>query len=151
MLPLLQLSNNSIIYTLRTISANRQLHKFVLFYILHRRHTLKWQHTIVTLNAAMAEHQVYTVRHTTVLWLSGFCPGQSGWAGTRRNIHPLTPITVISHPLSAFSIYYDPWHPPCLIYVHDSLFPQSLSKFSLFYLLAWHPQLHTPYISSHSY
>jgi len=29
-----------------------------------------------------------------------------------------------------------------------SLFPQSLSKFSLVYLLAWHPQLHTPYISS---
>ena len=30
----------------------------------------------------------------------------------------------------------------------DSLFPQSLSKFSLVYLLAWHPQLHAPYISS---
>jgi len=29
-----------------------------------------------------------------------------------------------------------------------SLFPQSLSKFSLVYLLAWHPPLHTPYISS---
>jgi len=27
-------------------------------------------------------------------------------------------------------------------------FPQSLSKFSFVYLLAWHPQLHTPYISS---
>ena len=29
-----------------------------------------------------------------------------------------------------------------------SLFPQFLSKFSLVYLLAWHPPLHTPYISS---
>jgi len=29
-----------------------------------------------------------------------------------------------------------------------SLFPQSLSKFSLVYLLAWYPPLHTPYISS---
>ena len=28
------------------------------------------------------------------------------------------------------------------------LFPQSLSKFSLVYLLAWHPPLHTPFISS---
>ena len=28
------------------------------------------------------------------------------------------------------------------------LFLQSLSKFSLVYLLAWHPPLHTPYISS---
>jgi len=86
--------------------------------------------------------------HTAILWLSGFCPGQPGWAGTRRNIHPLRPNMVINHPLSASSIYYDPWHPPYSIYVLDSLFPQSLSKFSLVYLLAWHPPLHTPYISS---
>ena len=32
--------------------------------------------------------------------------------------------------------------------MHDSLFPPSLTKFSLVYLLAWHPPLHTPYISS---
>jgi len=30
------------------------------------------------------------------------------------------------------------------------LVPESLSKFSLVYLLAWHPPLHTPYISSPS-
>jgi len=36
--------------------------------------------------------------HTTVLRLCGFCPGQPGWAGTRRNIHPLTPIVVIKYP-----------------------------------------------------
>jgi len=34
------------------------------------------------------------------------------------------------------------------IYVPESLFPQLLSEFSLVYLLAWHPSLHTPYISS---
>ena len=28
-----------------------------------------------------------------------------------------------------------------------SLFPQSLSKFSLVYLMPWHPPLHTPYMS----
>ena len=50
--------------------------------------------------------------------------------------------------LSACSIYYDPRHPPYSIHVLYSLFPQSLSKFSLVYLLAWHPPLHTPYISS---
>ena len=66
----------------------------------------------------------------------------------RRNIHPLTPIVVISHPLSVSSPYYNPWHPPGSVYVLDSLFPQSLSKFSLVYLLAWHPPLCTPYISS---
>ena len=39
-----------------------------------------------------------THTHTTVLWLFGFCPGQPGWAVTRRNIHPLTLIVVINHP-----------------------------------------------------
>ena len=33
------------------------------------------------------EHNTHT--HTTVLQLCGICPGQPGWAGTRRNIHPL--------------------------------------------------------------
>jgi len=28
------------------------------------------------------------ITHTTVLQLFGFCQGQPGWAGTRRNIHP---------------------------------------------------------------
>ena len=37
---------------------------------------------------------------------------------------------------------------PCSIYVPGSLFPQSLSKSPLVYLLAWHPHLHTPHISS---
>jgi len=86
--------------------------------------------------------------HTTVLWLSGFCPRQPRSGSTRRNIHPLTPIVVINHPLSASSIYNDPRHRLCSIYTPDSLFPQSLSKFSLVYLLAWHPPLHTPYIPS---
>jgi len=49
---------------------------------------------------------------------------------------------------SASSIYYDPWHPPSSIHALYSLFPQSLSKFSLVYLFSWHPPLHTPYISS---
>jgi len=61
---------------------------------------------------------------TTILRLSRLCPGQTGWAGTRRNIHPLTPILVINHPLS---IFYDPWHPPYSTYVPDSLVPRSLS------------------------
>jgi len=85
---------------------------------------------------------------TTTLQLSGLSPGQPAWASTRRNIHSLTPIIAMNHPLSAFCIFYDPWHPPCSIYMPDSLFQQSLSKFSLVYLLAWHPPLHTPYISS---
>jgi len=50
---------------------------------------------------------------------------------------------VINHPLSASSIYYDPWHLLCSVYMPDSLFPQSLSKFYSVSLLAWNPPLHT--------
>jgi len=74
-----------------------------------------------------------------------FCPGQPGWAGTRRNIHPL---------LSWSSII-----PICFCHLlrsmASSLFSPcalqsfcTISKFSLVYLLTWHPPLHTPYISS---
>ena len=89
----------------------------------------------------------YTHTHTTILWLSRFCLGLPRWDGTRRNIHPLTPIIIISHPLPASSIYCDPWHPPCSIYGPDSLFAQPVSKSSLVYLCVWHPPLHTPYTS----
>jgi len=44
-----------------------------------------------------------TYRHTTILQLYRFCPGQPGWAGTRRDIHALNPIMVINCPLSASS------------------------------------------------
>ena len=83
---------------------------------------------------------------TIILQLSGTCLGQPGCAG--GPVPEETHIVVINHPLSASSIFYNPWHPPCSIYVTDSLFPQSFSKFPLVYLLAWQPSLHTPYISS---
>ena len=70
------------------------------------------------------------------------------WANIRRNIHPLTPILIIRHPLSTSSIYYDPQHPPCSIYMFDSPFPQPLSRSSLIFLLVLDPRLHTSYISS---
>jgi len=91
----------------------------------------------------------HTYTHThTILQLSGFCPGLPGWAGTKRNILPLTPILIVNYRLSASSIYCNPWHPPCSIYVPDSLYAQSLSKFSSVYFFVCHPPLHTPYISS---
>ena len=40
------------------------------------------------------------------------CPGQPGWASTRRNTHPPT-ILIIIQSLSASSIYHNPYHPPC--------------------------------------
>ena len=64
---------------------------------------------------------LHTHNHLTTL-----CPGLPGWAGTRRNIHPLTPILIIGHPLSTFSIYWDPLHPLCSVYVLDSLSPGPL-------------------------
>ena len=60
--------------------------------------------------------------------------------GTRRNIHPLTAIMVINHPLSASSIYYDPWHPPCSIRMPYSLF-HNLSP-SFLWSTSWPGTLH---------
>ena len=104
--------------------------------------------TYATLSKQLHTATTTTTTITTVLRLSGFCSGQPRWASTRRNIHPLTPIVVINHPLSASSIYYDPWHPRYSIYVLDSLFVQPLSKSRLMSLLVWNLPLHTSYISS---
>jgi len=46
----------------------------------------------------MCDSTSHTQAHTTILRLSGFSPGQPRWAGTRRDIHSLTPTMVISHP-----------------------------------------------------
>ena len=62
--------------------------------------------------------------------------------------HPLTPILIIRHSLWTSSVFCDPQHPPCSIYMLDSPFPQRLSRSSLVYLLVWNPLLHTPCISS---
>jgi len=44
--------------------------------------------------------------------------------------------------LICFTIYCDPWHPPCSLTVFfHKLCPS----------LAWHPPLHSPYISSHNH
>jgi len=55
-------------------------------------------------------------------------------------IHPLTPIMVISRPLSASSIYYDPRHSPCSIYVPDSLFHNLCPSF--LWSTSWSGTLH---------
>jgi len=52
--------------------------------------------------------------HFTALWT---LPGT-----TQVSRYPLTPVMVISHPLSASCTYYDSCHPPCSIYLPDSLF-----------------------------
>jgi len=95
---------------------------------------------------ANAGNSTHTHTHTQPLWT---LPGTT-WVSRYQKKHSPTH-TYHGHPLSASSIHYDPWHPPCSIYVPDSLFPQSLSKFPWVYLLAWHPQLHTPYISSRNH
>jgi len=135
--------------TIKTVVAT----VFVPVYIgmtVNSNHSLPYNLLISHLITSL-RNKKHIETHTAILRLSGFCPRQPGWTSTIRNIHPLTPIVVINHPSSASSIYYDPWHPLCLTYVPDSLFPQSLSTFTLVYLLVLHPPLHTPYISSHSF
>jgi len=55
---------------------------------------------------------------------------------------PFTPILIIRHPLSTFSIHYDTQHPPCSICMLDSPLPQRLSRSSFVFLLALDPVLH---------
>ena len=80
--------------------------------------------------------------------LTAVCPGQPGQAGTRRNIHPLTPILVNVLPLSPLSICNGPRHPLYSAYVLGSPLEQLLSRSSLVFPLVFNPQLHTPCISS---
>jgi len=70
----------------------------------------------------------------------------------RDNAGELVPEETFTHshlswssivPYLLSSIYYDPRHPPCSIHVPDSLFPQSLSKFSFSWLGTLHFILHT--------
>jgi len=77
-----------------------------------------------------------TTTTTTISRLFGLCPGQPGWASTRRNIHPLTPIVVINYPLSASSIFYHLWRPCSLLNLHAW---QSFSTISLqvFWSTSW--------------
>jgi len=56
---------------------------------------------------------------------------------------PLTPILITKHSLSASSIYYNPQHSPCSIYVLFSLFAPPLSRSSVVYLTHTHTHTHT--------
>ena len=57
--------------------------------------------TVLTVHSCTVQH-THTHNH-----LTAFYPGLPRWAGTRRNIHPLTPILIIGHALWTSSIYYD--------------------------------------------
>jgi len=65
----------------------------------------------------------HTHTHTNVLRLSGFCPGQPRWAGIRRKtftyLHVLW--SSVSHPICAYSIYYNSWHPSVLWHAFSAL------------------------------
>ena len=90
----------------------------------------------------------YEWRTTTITTVLRPFSGTTQVSQHRRNIHTLTAILIINHPLSASSYYYyDPQHPPHSIYVLDSLCTTSLQV--LFGLpQVWNPPLHTPYMYS---
>jgi len=81
---------------------------------------------VIVLLLSVYSMGTHTLTHTTVLQFSGLS-GTNQVSRYQKKHSPLTTIVVISHPLSASSICYDPWHPPCSIYMPDSLFPQSPS------------------------
>ena len=63
---------------------------------------------ILLVKARNRERNTHTHTHTTVWRPLVRETGLPEWAGTRRNMHPLTPILIIGHPVSTSSIYYDP-------------------------------------------
>jgi len=77
---------------------------------------------------------------------AALCPGLPGWAGTRRNIYPLT--YHCHHPtfISFFHLLRS-IASSLFIYVLGNLFAQPLSKSSFVYLLVWSPLPHTAHIS----
>jgi len=93
----------------------------------------------------MTYDNTHTHNHFTALWILSRTTRVTRY---RKKHSPTHTYHGYQLTLICFPIYYDPWHPPCAIYVPASLFPQFLSKISLVNLLVWHPQLHTPYISS---
>jgi len=97
----------------------------------HSMHHLFCRQKIYTANHRSVKNLVkvlwllhYYYNHFTALWILS---GTTMVSRTKRNTHPLTPILIINHPLSASSIYCDPWHPLSWIYMPDSLFAQPLS------------------------
>jgi len=70
----------------------------------------------------MAKHHLLVnIRHKTtttiILW-----PFVQYYPGEEETHHPVTPILIINHPLTVSSIYYNPQHPPSLIYMPNTLF-----------------------------
>ena len=67
----------------------------------------------------------------------------------KRNIHQLTPILIISHPLSAIFIYCTAIHSSSLstLCTRQSVCTTSVQVF-FDQPVGWHPALHMPYISS---
>jgi len=95
-------------------------------------------------SVTLVDHD-HTRTYTAVLRLCGICPGQPGWTKTRRNIHPLHSSWSSIIPICFLHLL---WSMASSVFNPRALFPQSLSKFSLVYLLACYPPLYTPYISS---
>ena len=79
--------------------------------------------------------QAHTHTHTTILRLSGFCPG---------NPDELVPEETFTHSHLSWSSII-PYLLPPSITIHGILSVQFTCL--TVYLLAWHPILHTPYIS----
>jgi len=88
----------------------------------------------------------YNNNHFTALWTLS---GTTRVSRCQKKHSPTHNYHSHQSSLICFLHLSDPWHNPCSIYEPDSISP--LSKFSLVYFLAWHPPLHTPYISSSSH
>jgi len=83
-------------------------------------------------------HHHPEMSHGTTTVLRPFCQ-TTGVSQYQKKHSPTQPIQNINHPLSASSIYYNPQHPPCSIYVLDSFYAQALQ---VLWSISWSGTLH---------
>ena len=112
----------------------------------------------LTFHIASSYTHTHACTHTCMRTHTQICTHAQPFYGfldsVRDNTGELAPEETFTHSHLSWSSVIPCLLPPSFT-IHSILLvqfmcltPQSLSKFSLVYLLAWHPQLHTPYISS---
>jgi len=96
---------------------------------------LKWSKSKTVITSHTCTHA-----HSAILGLSGLCLRQPKCVGTGRNIYPLTPIMAVNYPLSASSIFYDPWFLP-VQFVCPTVFFHNVFQ-SFLWSISWSGTLH---------
>ena len=125
-----------------TIKLNAATNQIVVFVRVDETFTMIWIQGHP--RSGSRSRETYTHTHTThmhnrftALWIL-FATTRVSWYKKKHS--PTHTHRGHQSPLSASSIYYDPWHPPYSIHVLYNLFPQSLPSF--LWSTSWPGTLH---------